>query len=239
MKSVLRTTAYLLALVMTAAFACGCYLGTSPGKTGTRPHHGPLIDMGELSQRVTRVPVTIMTKSLMHGSCRVKYPFVCDTEMDLINLSLNSFFMEFAADCEARGGTVDFKTEFNNYGLLSFMLFYRTPDGQILYERTANFDCDSGELLSLSDCFGVGSEVYSTRLKDIVARSVEQNGYTPLGEGPVFDDSTQFLFTYGGIYLVYREYEAFSFDAGSPRIKVKISSVMDLLAPDALITRVK
>ena len=239
MKSAARTIAYVLTLLVTAVFLSGCLLTGSYGTGGTRPQHAVGMDLNSLDQRVTRRPLTIVTKSLMQGDCRVKYPYVCDEGMDLLNISLHSFFMEFAADCEAVGGVVDYTVEFNNYGLLSLMLTCKAPGDSVWLTRTANFDCDTGEPVTLSDCFGTDCADYSARLGDVVARSMELNDYTPIGAGPEFNDSTQFLFTYGGILLVYREYEAFSYDAGAPRIKVKISNVMDLLQPDALLNRIK
>lgn len=239
MKSVLRTTAYALALLITAVSFGGCLLSSSSGSGAAHPNPGFELYADSLTQRVTRRPLTIAPKNARQGECRVKYPYACDEGMDLLNISLRSVFLEFAADCEVSGGVVEYVVEFNNYGLLSFTLNLRAPGGEIRLSRTANFDCDTGELATLSDCFGTGCEDYSSRLSDVVARTAEQNGYTPIGKGPEFNDSTQFLFTYGGILLVYREYEAFSSDAGAPRIKVKISNVMDLLQPDALLNRIK
>lgn len=238
MKSVLRTTAYVLTLLLIAVSACGCLLSGSTDTGGTRPSHGQMINSGELSQSILRRPLSIIPKTLMRGECRVKYPYVCDSGMDLLNISLHSTLMEFASDCGEVAGTVDFVCEFNNYGLLSFTLNFMSADGSDTESRTVNFNCDTGEPVCLSDCFGAGVD-YAPRLGEIVSASMEENGYTAIGMGPRFDDSAQFLFTYGGIFLVYREYEAFSFDAGAPRIKVRLSGVSDILTQDALLNRIK
>ena len=60
-----------------------------------------------------------------------------------------------------------------------------------------------------------------------------------IGGEPVIDDSTLFLFAYDGLFLVFREYELFSYDAGAPRIKIRLASIAENIAADGLLNRLK
>jgi hypothetical protein len=234
-----RKTAYLALLLALITLLSGCIAYEEREKPSfNSPHSGLEIPSAPEEPDVIRLSLTVVAKKAEMSECKVTYPYVCNANMDLLNLSIHTVFAEFAADCETPGAEVNYTLEFNRYGLLSFMLTC-TSNGKVINEDAANFDSDTGKRVRLSDCFGSTETDYTVRLRDILARSIEQNGYTILGQEPSMDDSTLFLFTYGGIYLVFREYELFSSDAGSPRIKVKISAVMDHLAPDGLLNRVK
>lgn len=239
MSRAIRKIAYLCALAALLLALSGCVPLTSPGSgTSISPHGAHELAPDALSQGVVRQSLTIIPKRADMSGCGVTYPYVCNSNMEILNISIHSAYASFAQYCETPGGEIGYSVEFNRYGLLS-VLMECTFEGRVIFTDTANFDTDTGKRVYLSDCFGSTDTDYRVRLRDILARSVEQNEYTLLGQEPSMDDSTLFLFTYGGIYLVFREYEIFTSDAGEPRIMVKISSVMDHLAPDGLLNRVK
>ena len=239
MSRAIRKIAYFAALLALIIQLPACMVGGNGGGSMHVAVHGHSEFTAEnYSQSIIRQSLTVVAKKADMSGCRVTYPYVCNANMDLLNLSIHTVFAEFAEYCETPGAEIGYTVEFNRFGLLSFLLTC-TSGGRTIASDAANFNCDTGERVYLSDCFGSTETDYTVRLRDVLARSVEQNGYTYLGQEPAMDDSTLFLFTYGGIYLVFREYELFSSDAGTVKVMVKISSVMDHLAPDGLLNRVK
>ena len=234
-----KTALFLAALLLLSAALGSCSVKK---KDASRTPSNPMdymFDEPDHSVTGVRTPLTLMQKTAAEHGRTVNYPFVCDEDMPLLNKSIQSVFMDFAEECEATGVTVSYSAEFNRFGLLSFLLQCRTADGRTIAVDTANFDCDTGRRVFLSDCFGTGSTDYPQRLEELVLHSIETGGGTLLAEGPDITDSTPFLFTFGGMYIVFREYELLSFDAGSPRIKVSVGQLTGYIAQDGLMNRLK
>lgn len=241
MRSSVRKAAYLLlaALITAQALLCGCSIEKS--KSGSLPRTED--SRQEIYERAhpktgVRHPLVIVSKKTLEAGCSVSYPFVCDDGMELLNISIQTAFSEFASECGAAGSDITYSIEFNRYGLMSFLMICTGRTGRELITETANFDSDTGRRAYLSDCFGSGAD-YSARLMEIVERTAESEGYTFLGERPAIDDSTPFIFVYGGISLLFPEYEVFTYDAGSPRIKIPLSSVAGSVQQDGLLNRLK
>lgn len=230
----------LAALIMALALTlCACAPGSSSGGIATSPMHGPELVPNEYSQAIIRNSLTIVSRKAEMDGCRVKYPYVCNANMELLNISIHSAVTEFVADCETEGASIECTVEFNRYGLLSLLAVCTLPNGKTVNTDAMNFDCDTGLRVGLHECFGKTEADYKARLNDLLRKSIQSQGLTVIGSDPEVNDDTLFLFTYDGIFLLFREYELFSYDAGAPRIKIKLASVFDLLAPDGLLNRVK
>lgn len=235
MKRLRLITAYLILAAVVLAVFSGCAI--EPPEEPTRPARAVVNDDPGFKQAVVRRKLTITPRVLDYGSCTIVYPYVCDNNMYLLNLSIRSAFAEFAERCEAEKGEVRYSVAFNRYGLLSLKLVYATPGGVVIATDTANFDTDTGRLIDLHDCFGSTGADYLGLLRDYVLRYVEQNGLKLIGEVPALNDGSPFLFTYDGILLVYREYELVTPDTAQPTIKIRVSSVSDIIAKDGLLNR--
>ena len=219
------------------AVCSGCAIDSNTSSPGGQPSRPILAEEIDLKQASVRYPLTIYTRTLTHGGNTVNYPYVTNDDMSLLNLSIRSVFTEFAASCEAKGGTVDFLVEFNRYGLLSFKLTFTAANGSLLAVDTANFDCDSGSEVKLGACFGSSGSDRFTRLSEMVAQYVEKNELSVIGRIPPVTNETRFYFAYDGIVLFYREYEIVTPDSDPPMIGIKLSTVKDLVAKDGLLNR--
>lgn len=238
MSSARRTTAYVLSLLLVLLFT-GCAIDGNTESAVRLPSHGVTIEEGPgFTQAIIRNPLAIAARYVEQNGCTIRYPIVCNADMELLNLSIRTVFSDFAAENGVKGGTVDFSIEFNNYGLVSFLMTSFDRDGGAFFVDAASFNSDNGRRVRLSDCFGSIETDYTSRLRDIVTRYIEANKLTLVSEIPPINDDSLFLFTYDGLFLVYREYELATYDAGMPRIRVKLSNVMDLLAHDGLLNRV-
>ncbi len=237
MKRSARITAFLLVLAaaLLTVFS-GCAI-ERPEKPPSRPDRAVIPDSSDLTQDIVRYPLTIARRALSRGSCVINYPYVCNDNMYLLNLSIRSAFADFAEECEADNGSVDFKVVFNRYGLLSVKLSYSTPDGVVVNTSAVNFDSDSGRLVDLKDCFGSTGADYLSMLGDSVAGFVEQNGLTVIGEIPPVTDETDFIFTFEGLSLLYREYEIVTPDSDPPVIRIRYKTIKDFVAKDGLLNR--
>ena len=165
-------------------------------------------------------------------------PFPRERDPPLCAVVEFNAFEEFRSSCGVQGGKIEYSLEFNRYGLLSLLMTCLSEDGKPLFYETANFNTDTGLRVSLTECFGAGADP-GERLNELVAAYAEANDMTYISSGPNVTDSTQFLFTFGGLTLVFREYELFTPDAGTTRIKVRCAEVQDLLAADGLLNRLK
>lgn len=221
--------------VFSAAVFSGCAI-ERPEEQPSRPSRAVIPDSTDLTQAIVRYPLTIARRVLNRGNCVISYPYVCNDNMYVLNLSIRSAFADFAEECEAADGSVDFKVVFNRYGLLSVKLYYSTPDGVIVNASSVNFDSDSGRLVDLHDCFGSGGD-YLPALTAAVEGYVESNGLTVIGEIPPVTDETNFVFTFEGLSLLFREYEIVTPDSDPPVIKIRLSAFRDLVAKDGLLNR--
>ncbi|MBO4562055.1 MAG: DUF3298 domain-containing protein [Clostridia bacterium] len=233
-------TAYMLAVAFALlAFALsGCAKKTKPGSDTSRPVY--YVEPEDLAapQSIVRHSLPIMAKSASINGCTVQYPYICSAGMDALNITMHSVFMEFADEFEVNGGKLGYSVEFNRYGLLSFLVTYRSESGQLICSDAANFDCDTGRRVFVSDCFGEGAGSYSASLRAIVERNVAVNGYTVISGIPDITDESPFLFTFGGLILLYREYEICSADAGELQIRIRYDSVSEHVTGSGLLNRV-
>ena len=234
----LRKTAYLIALLMLLSVFFGCAADEPEQPRPVRPYE-PSINGDIEQQAIVRYPLTIITKRSYENECEMLYPFIVTGGMDTLNISVYTAFADFRAECGAKGGRIEYSTEFNRYGLLSLLMTCTSGNGKLLFSETANFNTDTGLRVRLSDCFGASSTGYRDKLSEAVRRYAEANSLTFISEEPAFDDSTQFLFTFGGLDLVFREYEVFTAEAGSPRIRVRCAEAAEVIGSDGLLNRVK
>lgn len=237
MKRAAVKIAYLL-LAFAFVFVCGCSVKDEPAPRPAHVRDAEQYDPNS-GQAIVRYPLTIITKRMNAKGAQIRYPYVCDDGMEILNISIHSAFTDFAVECETEGSKIGYTTEFNRFGLLSLTMTCTSPDGRELYVDTANFDTDTGKRVYLSSCFGSASEQAAEKLIAIVEGEAERLGATVLGELPSFDDGTRFLFTFGGIYLVFREYEVFSAEAGAVKIKVPYAAIYGTAASDGLMNRLK
>lgn len=228
--------AIITLLAALAGVFSGCYI-ERPDEGASRPARAVVPDDTELKQDVVRYPLTIARRSLNRGSCTISYPYVCNDNMYLLNLSIRSAFADFAEECEAVDGSVDFKVVFNRYGLLSVKLYFSTPDGVTVNTSAVNFDSDTGRAVDLHDCFGSTNADYLSKLTEAVVSFVNQNGLTVIGEIPPVTDGNDFIFTFEGISLLYREYEIVTPDSDPPAVKIRYRAYKDLVAKDGLLNR--
>ncbi|MBO4848884.1 MAG: hypothetical protein J5586_07010 [Clostridia bacterium] len=231
--------AYMLAavLALSACAMAGCVKKTKPGPDPAPPEY--FVEPGVLpgEQSIVRYALPLISKTAQTNGCTVQYPYICSAGMDLLNINMHSVFMEIADEMEVSGGRIGYSAEFNKYGLLSFLVTYFSDDGAVLGADTANFDCDTGKRVFISDCFGPGASEAPAVLREIAARVADINGYNVISDIPEVTDASPFLFTFGGLYLVYREYELTS-DPGVLRIKVRCDEVASLISDDGLLARV-
>lgn len=223
-------------LLLSAAFG-GCSLKKKSGDRQPINPRGEGVDEAGSSVAAIRDPFELTAKTLNTESCIIRYPYVLNDHTTLLNISIEKAFTDFAQECELSGSRITYSVEFNRFGLFSVIMTCSITGGKELVSRTANFDSDTGTRVYLSDCFGKGSESYGTGLEDIVRRYAESSGETVLAELPEISDDTDFLFASDGIYLLFREYELFTFDAGAPRIKITLGALADCIQPDGLLNR--
>lgn len=195
----------------------------------------PVID-DESAAAPIRYPLTLTSKHMEENGCPVNYPYICDSGMSLLNMNVNKAFVEFAEECEPNGGSIDYDIEFNRYGLLSVNMIYMSDAGELMYNSLADFDCDTGKRVRLSDCFGTGSHPFE-KLSEMVEKYMEANNLTLIANLPEIDDTTMFSFRSGGIDLMFREYELCTYDAGAVSIRIHASSVSSLISSDGLLNR--
>ncbi len=235
-----RTASYLLAALTALAAALSVFCACRMEVPYTRPYShtfDPSPFWQDQEQAIVRRPLTLITKRLVTAGCAVRYPYICDDGMDALNVAVHMAFTEFAAACETDGGRVSYTVEFNRYGLLSMIITCSTGDGKVLFTDAANFDTDAGKRVYLSSCFGQGATGIKERLTELLSAEAEARGTEPIGSLPEFDDSTPFVFTYGGIYLLFREYEVFPPEAGLEKLKVPATAVD--YSKDGLMARLK
>ena len=238
MRRIRGKIALAAALVLLIGAFCGCYVRKSgDSRTPTSPR-GYELDIEGSAREPIRSPLVLITKRMQVNGCTVFYPFVCDENTTILNRSIESAFDGFASYCESPGCTVSYSVEFNRYGLLSLLMTCSAPGGRTVLTDAANFDSDSGMRVYLSDCFIEGSD-YSEKLGEIVLKTVENRGYTLLASEPAIGDGTLFLFTFGGIYVMFREYELCTYEAGAPRIKAPLSALAGCFSQDGLLNRLK
>lgn len=237
-KTALRALASALILALLLSL-CACSPKHDDARPDTGPMHGPELFPEEFSQGIVRNSLTIVTRKTEIDGTKVSCPYVCNSDMELLNVSIRSEIAAFIADSEAENASVTCTVEFNRCGLLSLLAVCELPDGRVVNTDTLNFDCDTGMRIALGDCFGSTDSDYVSDIEGILSRWIDSNGYTVIGSGPVIDDSTLFLFAYDGLWLVFREYELLSYDAGSPRVKVRLVNVSGHIAPDGLLNRLK
>ncbi len=231
------TAALIAALAVLPALLCGCSVAAT--QTSPPAHfRDKEFDFDHEPQAIVRHPLSVITKLAEVKNCVILYPYVLDSGMGTLNLSVFTAFEEFRSSCGVQGGKIEYSLEFNRYGLLSLLMTCLSEDGKPLFYETANFNTDTGLRVSLTECFGAGADP-GERLNELVAAYAEANDMTYISSGPNVTDSTQFLFTFGGLTLVFREYELFTPDAGTTRIKVRCAEVQDLLAADGLLNRLK
>ncbi len=234
MKRAALKTAYITLLAL-CLLLVGCRIETKPG---ARPVHGDRDEQvldDAVPKEPVREPVLILSRSIAVNGCTVSYPHVYDANMNLLNTAIFSAFSELAGQCSA-SSQLTYTTNFNSLGLLSFTLVCKSAEGKTLLIDTANFDVDTGRRIKLSECFGSSTE-YAGRLGDIVRRFVETGDHTPIGDIPPVDDDRLFVFTRGGLFLIYREYELCTFDSGVMRIRVSLGAVNGCIAGDGLLNR--
>lgn len=238
----MRRTAAAIYLLAVFTLLLAGLMGCAVTEPYERPNShssetNPLEPISE--QAIVRRPLTMITKRLNTADCAVRYPYVCDEGMDILNISIHMAFTDFANECEAEGGRITYTVEFNRYGLLSLLLTCSTGDGKTLFTNAANFDTDTGKRVYLSDCFGKDAQGIPERLTELLWAEAERLGTAPIGDLPAFDDSTLFYFTYGGLYLIFREYEVFPPEAGTVRIKAPYAALEGQIGSDGLLNRLK
>ncbi|MCR5809746.1 MAG: RsiV family protein [Clostridiales bacterium] len=236
MKRAAKKTAYILlaALMLASMLLCGCVKEKKKGAQGGKPVR--LAEQTEEPMPRTKNPLTVTTRVTEESGCLMRYPYVTNAGMSVLNLSLISAFSEFTANCELENAEISYTVEFNKLGVLSLMLFCTSGDGRVLYEDTANFDCFTGLRVYLPDLFAQDAN-YKDRLSLLVTKEIEARGLTTISDLPPMDESRPFLFTHGGIYVVYREYELCTHDAGTVKLLVRKSLISDLADPEGPITR--
>lgn len=238
MRSCLRKAEYLLfVLVLVMTVFSGCLLENDQPKTRPDKSRGLLINDDPISQGTARLPLTVVSREFTRSGSTVSCPYVASEDMDLLNLSIQSAFFDFADRLNVEGGRVGYSVEFNRSGLLSFIITLTSPRGGLLYVDTVNFDCDTGHRVFLDECFGRQTAEYAPRLTEIVTRYAAENGLTVLGEVPDVKNNSAFIFTSYGVCLIYREYELCTYDGGTPRIPVTFIAVKDLITSKGLLNR--
>ncbi|MBR0135015.1 MAG: DUF3298 domain-containing protein [Clostridia bacterium] len=232
-------SAALALLALLFAVFPACSIKTASETAPRRPTiRGTEIIDDEPSRHVIRHSLVIISKHVDENGCSLLYPYVCNNGMTLLNINIRAAFTEFADECEAAEGEISYVTEFNRFGLLSIMMTYSVSGRTICFD-TANFDADTGKRVRLSDCFGSTSADYRAKLAEIVLRTADSEGYTLIAEQPPVNDDTMFVFTFGGLYLVYPEYELFTHEAGAPRIKIGCRAMTNYTSPDGLMNRLR
>lgn len=229
-------TAYLLlaALMLAAALFSGC---KEEKKGKLKPGRVvQLVEQTEEPMPKTLRPLTITTRVTEEHGCVIRYPYVTNSGMAVLNLSLLSAFVDFAENCELQNADVSCTVEFNKQGLLSLLMTCTSQDGRVMYEDAANFDCFTGLRLYLPDLFEEGSD-HEARLSKLVVNDLENRGLELLSDLPPMDETRPFLFTYGGIYILYREYELTTHDAGMLRVLIRKSLISDMAVQDGPVFR--
>lgn len=237
MKKSCAAIAYLL-LIAVVLTTLGCAVENGPGTRFRVPKVSPepIIDLGP--QAIVRHSLSMIPKVITLNGCQVRFPYVCNPDMDRLNLSIQSTFMDFANASEVDGGEVGYTVEFNRYGLLSFIMTYTTADGDILFIDAADFDSDTGLRVKLPECFGSDTD-FAPRVNELIEKRIGESGLTLLGRTPTVGEDTLFVFTFSGIELLYRPYEAFSYDAGTARIPITMYETSGVTAPDGLLNRLR
>lgn len=232
-----KTAAYILALLTALLCLAGCMRLDDGADDPKKPGGVPYATAEPVPTSSSyKFALVIISKSMELNGCSVTYPFVCDQNSEMLNVAIHAAFAEFADYCDSPGSSITYTTEFNRYGLLSFLMICSSEDGRQLAADTANFDCGSIRRIYLSSCFGADRQ-FEERLGEIVLREAEAAGGELLTGLPPMDDSRLFVFTLGGLCLFYREYELFPTGGGLMRIRVGLEELEDCIAPDGLLTR--
>lgn len=236
MKTLRAAAAYLLLAVILLTTGCAVENGRGTRIRVPIVSPEPIIDLGP--QAIVRHSLSVISKVFTLNGCRVRVPYVCNPDMDRLNLSIQSTFIEFANESEAEGGEIGYTVEFNRYGLLSVIMTYTSVDGDVTFMDAADFDSDTGLRVKLADCFGAEAD-FSQRVNELIEKRVEELGLTVLGKTPTVDENTLFVFTFSGVELVYRPYEAFTYDAGVARIPITMYETSGVTEPDGLLNRLR
>lgn len=227
---------------LSALIASGCSITAD---SVSEPSPSPALDIeidftpDPLTTAGRRTPLTVASRELSQDGRQVSYPFVCDSGMELLNISIKQAFIDYADELtsEALEGRIDYRTEYNNRGLLSFTMTVRGGDGEVRSVSAASFDCDTGSRIYISDCFGSGNESYRFALADRVTDKLKAQGHEVLSYLPPVDDGRLFFFNDNGLMLIYRKYEVCGAEADSPRVLLRFSEISSYLNRDALLLR--
>ncbi|MBR3383313.1 MAG: hypothetical protein IKG85_09810 [Clostridia bacterium] len=241
MKRKVRISAYILTLFILLCSFFGCAVTEDGDDTKPSRKHDVLPIASASSEPTAspqRTPLMLISKSTTVDGCTVNYPFVCDSELELLNVAILAAFSELASYCESPGSSITYTTQFNRNGLLSFLLTCSSADGRELAVDAANFDCISCRRVFLSACFG-SSPDYAAKLSELVSREVAAAGASVLSSPPPMDDSRPFYFTFGGLCLVYRDLELTSRDPAVLRVSAPLEELAGVIAPDGLLNRLK
>lgn len=233
-----RTAAYLLAFILALSCFTGC-LRLDGGEEGdpikpAKPPYSTSVPAPTL--RPYRSSLVLISKTMQAGGCEVAYPFVCDPGSEMLNLAISSAFTEFAEYCDSPGSSIDYTTEFNRSGLLSFLMTCTSAQGRLLAADTANFDCFAIRRIHLTACFGSGP-LPQSRLAELVLEDVRAQGRELLYAMPAPDDTRLFVFTLGGICLFYREYELYPSGEWLVRVRIGLEELEGCIAEDGLLNR--
>lgn len=182
-------------------------------------------------------PLLLETRYFTQCGCRVSYPYALGPAAEILNSTIRASFEDFVSEYGVEGGSVSCSVDYNRYGLLSLKLILAAPDDRVLFIDTANFNCDSGSRVRLEDCFGSSYTDYTSVLRGIVDRYVEQHGLSVVFSAPPIRNSSAFVFTAGGIKLIYREYELCTSEAGIFTVPASLAELSDCIAPNGLLTR--
>lgn len=237
MRSVLGTAAYAVSLILALACFTGCMRLDDGTDDQKKPGGVPYATTEPMPTSASyKFALVVVSKSMELNGCSVTYPFVCDQNSEMLNVAIHAAFAEFADYCDSPGSSITYTTEFNRYGLLSFLMTCTSEDGRQLAADTANFDCGSIRRIYLPSCFGSDKQ-FEARLGEIVLREAVAAGGELLTGLPPMDESRLFVFTLGGLCLFYREYELFPTGGGLMRIRIGLEELEGCIAPDGLLTR--
>ena len=118
-----KTAAYILALLTALLCLAGCMRLDDGADDPKKPGGVPYATAEPVPTSSSyKFALVIISKSMELNGCSVTYPFVCDQNSEMLNVAIHAAFAEFADYCDSPGSSITYTTEFNRYGLLSFLM---------------------------------------------------------------------------------------------------------------------
>ncbi len=227
-----------IVLAVCAVIPCGCTGSEEPADDG--PIHNIAVDISPVPVQHSgeRNPLVLMRlKGASDSGCTYEYPYVCNTGMALLNISIKQELMELAEGYDD-GCIISYTVLYNHSGLLSLMAEVTRMDKTVVVDSVPlNFDADSGLAVTVADCFGSGGETWRYTLPDLITDGAEAMNYTVISYMPPVNDRQLFYFHSGGIVFYYRMYELCTADAGCPSIGFSAYQLREFINSDGLLMR--